>query len=266
VNRACLFLMVASRGSTSPHRSTLHLAVALEFLHKASVIRDDIEDVDRLRRREPTEFAELGVPVALALSDVLLMVGCSSLFRLKPEATVTVLDCMRQMALGQLYDIYGVPEGVTHDFSTVAELKTGSLISLVLWLAGLQGGWSSLDCARLGTAGMQLGTAFQLTNDINNVTRDEGREKQRGSDISSGRSSSIALILGSNVGLEPAEALANAVERVNHEISRRLGLMRAAVSELSAPLPSELERLLADALVADAFVADQQAVEPDMNL
>ena len=260
LNRASLFLMMFSESDKEPEKELLRMAVALELLHKSSVIRDDIEDEDILRRGSPTESAQLGVPTALALSDVLLMVGLKSLQELAPQAMPIVIECLVKMSVGQLYDLHGLPKALRGDAFVISELKTGSLISLVFWMGAARAGRPVDDCRRLEMAGLHLGVAFQLANDINNVTKDEGRGKEMGADLICKRSSSVALILKQSGDAELAvpEAVTDAVAQVQGEVVRRLELARRVSQDLSIPLPDVLRRILMDDSMAEAFVSDQQ--------
>ncbi|GFH37213.1 hypothetical protein SCWH03_34490 [Streptomyces pacificus] len=237
----------------------MDLAVALEMIHKASVIRDDIEDSDVVRRGLPTESAVTGIPGALAMSDVLLAGGLATIQRLEPTAIKKVLGTLESMARGQFHDVQkpldsGDPFGI-------AELKTGSLVALAFWMGSLHSGRGRRDRKVLSALGMHLGTAFQLTNDINNVLRDEGRGKPPGSDLTERRNSAIALLANQHSGEYPSEIDSSvhvAVERTYLEIDRRLSEARRLASLLKSPLPCEIRMLVSDDKTARSFVGDQQ--------
>ncbi|WP_435283235.1 polyprenyl synthetase family protein [Streptomyces koelreuteriae] len=260
LNRAVLFLMVANPDAEKrKRRVAVDLAVALEMIHKASVIRDDIEDADFLRRGLPTERAIMGVPGALALSDVLLTGGLAVIQRLEPAAIKRVLNALLNMSRGQFCDLQGplAPE----DPFGIAELKTGSLVALVFWMGGLHADRSRGDRRLLHTMGMHLGTAFQLANDVNNVTRNEGRGKLPGSDLAEHRNSAISQLIDQQAGEFPdavESSIDLAVERTCLEIARRLGEAKRIASLLKCPLPEGIHLLVSDEKTARSFVGDQQ--------
>ncbi|MGW7510542.1 polyprenyl synthetase family protein [Streptomyces massasporeus] len=263
LNRASLFLILADPGDTTERRkAVVALAVGLEMIHKASVIRDDVEDRDILRRGFPTEFSLLGPAGALALSDVLLADGLATIFRREPSAMDQILSTLVSMSSGQFHDVHS---GISvPDPFQVAERKTGSLLALVFWMGALCSSRSREDHRRLHSIGLQLGTAFQLANDINNVTRDEGRGKDLRSDLAERRNSSIALLMSQQAGASdeaPTEAaISSAVDRARSEIARRLDEARNLASRLDEPLPVRLDLLINDEATARDFVNDQQAL------
>ena len=263
LNRASLFLILADPGDSKERREVIvGLAVGLEMIHKASVIRDDVEDRDILRRGFPTEFSLMGPAGALALSDVLLSDGLATIFRREPAAMHQILNTLVSMSSGQFHDVHSgiaVP-----DPFEVAERKTGSLLALVFWMGALCSGRSREDHRRLHSIGLQLGTAFQLANDINNVTRDEGRGKDLRSDLAERRNSSIALLMSRQAGASdeaPTEvAISSAVDQARSEITRRLDEAKSLASRLDVPLPVRLDLLINDETTARDFVNDQQAL------
>lgn len=239
------------------------LAVGIEMIHKASVIRDDVEDRDVLRRGLPTELSLMGPAGALALSDVLLADGLATTFRVQPTAMHRILNTLVSMSSGQFHDVH---RGITiSDPFDVAERKTGSLLALVFWMGALCSSRSREDRRLLHTIGLHLGTAFQLVNDINNVTRDEGRGKDMRSDLAERRNSSIALLMsqqgGAGTDEAPTEvAISAAVDQARAEVARRLDEARTLASQLDEPLPVRLDLLINDEATARDFVNDQQAL------
>ncbi|MEU2909423.1 polyprenyl synthetase family protein [Streptomyces massasporeus] len=263
LNRASLFLILADPGDTKENReSIVTLAVGLEMIHKASVIRDDVEDRDILRRGLPTELSLMGPAGALALSDVLLAHGLATIFRVKPTAMHQILNTLASMSSGQFHDVHS---GIAiSDPFDVAERKTGSLLALVFWMGALCSSRSREDRRLLHSIGLQLGTAFQLVNDINNVTRDEGRGKDIRSDLAERRNSSIALLMsrqGAGTDEAPTETdISAAVDQARAEVARRLDEAKALASQLDEPLPVRLHLLINDEATARDFVNDQQAL------
>ncbi|MEX1652234.1 polyprenyl synthetase family protein [Streptomyces pseudovenezuelae] len=260
LNRASLFLMLADPCDGGAQRHVVvGLAVGLEMIHKASVIRDDVEDEDVLRRGFPTEFAIMGRTGALTLSDVLLSGGLATIFHLAPEAMSQVLETLVTMSLGQFYDVH---RGVRmRDPFEIAERKTGSLLALVFWMGAFCSRRSPEDLQLLHHIGLHLGTAFQLANDINNVTRDEGRGKNPRSDLLEHRNSSIALLLNQQIeaGGGTAEvALSVALKQVRLEVARRLREAKELASRLTDPLPDRIRLLVNSEKNAHEFVSDQQ--------
>jgi geranylgeranyl pyrophosphate synthase len=260
LTRPVLFLLVVSPGlDLELIEEVSELAAALELIHRASVIRDDIEDDDKLRRGMPTEFSIFGAAGALALSDVLLMAGIDTLTRASHIISQKLSVAVLKMARGQFFDLHGPPPTITAPYAP-AELKTGSLIAFTFWLGGYCSGRSEGDCDTLDGIGFQLGTAFQLMNDVRNVTLNEGRGKPLGSDLADNRYSSITLLLKSQEGISSAEprSIAAAAQEIQREVASRLLLAQNLADTLAAPLVGPLRELIFNVQTARDFVADQQ--------
>lgn len=262
-NRGALFVMIATHGSGEATGSQLDAAVGIELVHRASVIRDDVQDDDMWRRGRPTLHAELGIPEALAISDIQLTLGQAMLYSAIPAAGTEVLAVLQNMALGQYMDICGPMPAFAESPFTLAELKTGSLIGGIFsWAASAAGvdqhSLVMYDC------GSDLGTAFQLLNDVRNAEGLEDRGRGAGSDLTLGRHSSVALLIREKAAsptfmqeLDMDRARTDAIAEVRDEAGRRLSRVSGRISALRGELPPELIDLIASPELARAFVADQ---------
>lgn len=238
---------------------TVSCAVAVEMLHRASVIRDDVQDGDTVRRGRATVHAKYGIPHALAIVDLLISLGFDLLYRAAGErAARLALDCYRDMAVGQCLDLAEILVAERAVIDDPAKMKTGSLVSLCFRLGGLLAGLNRSQIESLGEVGMHLGTAFQLFNDIHNVTADEGRRRDVGSDLALGRSSAVALALrhaisaGSSVTDRDLGQALSTVEKIANDHLKEASRKAATVN-----LPTAILALILDPALGVQFVADQ---------
>ena len=142
------------------------LAEAVECLHKASLIHDDIQDSATTRYGAPSVWAEHGVPIAVAAGDWLLargitLVGESGL----PDAAEMsrlVARAVLGLCEGQADELSG-----HGDYVSVCERKTGSLFALAAALGALAAG---ADPEPYWRWGIDFGVLFQAMDDI----RDDG--------------------------------------------------------------------------------------------
>lgn len=166
---------------------------SIELLHKASVIHDDIQDGDAWRRGAPTAHIRFGIGGALCLADILL----STAFRaLRPielsDYLADAIDLYSDMAAGQWIDIYGASE-LPISFTDSAAKKSGTLVGCAFkWGARMAGAHSDKINA-WHEAGSQLGLAFQVLNDIDNLLGKEDRGNAAGNDISQARHNAITM-------------------------------------------------------------------------
>lgn len=173
-------------------RAALTCAVAVELIHKSSVIRDDIADGDEFRSGQPAVHARFGLGEAIAISDVLWSRALQEVSAVSPSASTglalrTVIDTLAEMTSGQLEDV--APSAQNLDLEgrlTVDERKTGALSRLACWLGAHVGGGSAKEARALASYGQKLGTAFQVLNDVRNL---RGCEDSRAaaSDLRRGR-------------------------------------------------------------------------------
>lgn len=164
-------------------RDALDAAVAVELIHKSSVIRDDIADEDSVRSGQSAFHVEFGLPRAIAVSDLLWTVGLKQTLELPPPVAQSCVRALAEMAAGQLEDVAPSPDrGGIEDRRLVEERKTGVLAELACRLGALIGGGGPTQVDALASYGRNLGTAFQIFNDVRNL-RGEEPERSAASDL-----------------------------------------------------------------------------------
>lgn len=199
---ACLLSCAAADGDWW---DAMSVAVGIEFIHKASVVRDDIADGDERRSGREALHARFGIPVALAASDVLWTSGVKRVVHaMVPARRHEVLEtCMRvlgEMASGQLEDV--APSATQRTVAArllVDERKTAALTELACRAGAIVAGTSATTADALANYGRKVGTAFQVVNDVRNV---QGREADRpvASDIHAGRDTVVTAVARSGLG------------------------------------------------------------------
>ncbi|WP_298887490.1 polyprenyl synthetase family protein [uncultured Serinicoccus sp.] len=253
LNRGILVVRSADMSEAS-----YRLAVAVESLHRASVIRDDIQDDDKVRRQLPALHARIGVARALAVADVMLSRSLRTFDEFAdPRAMRLAVRCYERMARGQALDVGGVLLARGTSLSDAAREKTGSLVALAFGVGAVCAGLDDQAVnARMGI-GEDLGTYFQLCNDVRNVTVDEGRGNF-GSDLRLGRHSSVAVALRkSQVDVRSVEETALRQAVVDVQMEANLMLERALSRASTIDLPRDLLEVLSGDL--HHIVSDQEA-------
>jgi geranylgeranyl pyrophosphate synthase len=175
----------------------MQAAIAVELVHKSSVIHDDIADDDAMRSGQRAVHTQFGIPVALALSDRLWsdafhLIGNAFDSEMSSRCLRGLTEAVREMAVGQLEDISPSPQLADLDSRLlVNERKTGVLAEVACWLGAVIGGADSSRADALGRYGRCLGTAFQVLNDVRNL---RGVEDARpaATDIRHGRETVLA--------------------------------------------------------------------------
>jgi octaprenyl-diphosphate synthase len=176
--------------------SALPLAPLVEFSHNASLIHDDIEDDSDQRRGKPAIHQIYGVDAAVNSGSFFyfLSLCCIESFTGENKDWIYKLwaDYMRRLHLGQAMDIKWhsdikiIPS--VEEYYFMCGMKTGSLASFAAELGALAACGESAAAKLLGEASEKLGIAFQILDDVKNLTAGIPGKKC-GDDIAEGKKS-----------------------------------------------------------------------------
>ena len=160
------------------------LGAAIEMLHTYSLIHDDLPalDNDDLRRGKPTCHKVFGEAIAILAGDALQTRAFEALAWLDcpPAATVQIIGLVANavgtvegMIGGQVLDIENEHAKPTAELvNAIHRAKTGALIRVSVVAGGVYAGATAEDVARLDVFGRKAGLAFQIADDILDVTQD----------------------------------------------------------------------------------------------
>jgi geranylgeranyl diphosphate synthase type II len=239
--------MTAAHGSASAKGfaadGVAELGAALEMLHTYSLIHDDLPalDNDVLRRGKPTCHVEFGEATAILAGDALQTLAFQTIGNLQTPAATTVA-ILREVAAavgtgvgrvgdvdtglepgmigGQVMDVEG--EGHTPTAALVEAIhraKTGALIAVSIVAGGLYGaaysshqaGASSDTIARLRGFGEKAGLAFQIVDDVLDMTQDSAQlGKTAGKDTATVKATWPAVYGIEQSGKDAQELIADA--------------------------------------------------------
>jgi geranylgeranyl diphosphate synthase type II len=195
------------------------LGSALEMLHTYSLIHDDLPalDNDDLRRGKPTCHVVYGEALAILAGDALQTHAYEVLARLRcpADARVKIIEEIARgtgtvdgMIGGQVKDLEAErqkPDAATLEY--IHRSKTGALITASLVSGGIYAGGSHAEIQRLRDFGRSVGLAFQIVDDVLDVTQSsEQLGKTAGKDSASEKATYPALF-GIEESLRRADAL-----------------------------------------------------------
>jgi geranylgeranyl diphosphate synthase type II len=172
------------------------LGAALEMLHTYSLIHDDLPalDNDDLRRGKPTCHKAFGEAIAILAGDALQTRAFEVLASLNapPAAVVQIIGLIANavgtvegMIGGQVLDIESEHRKPTPELvDAIHRAKTGALIRVSVVTGGIFAGATHDDVARLDTFGRKAGLAFQIADDVLDMTQDSSHlGKTAGKDL-----------------------------------------------------------------------------------
>jgi geranylgeranyl pyrophosphate synthase len=261
-----LLVLVAGLGSEAGVEAS-RAAAAVELIHSATLVHDDVLDDAPLRRGRRTVYAEAGRDAATATGDLLFSSAFAELARNgKVEQLRALSSASSALACGELMqraDAWRADVSLER-YLQRCELKTARLFAAACELGGLVGGGPEL-----GPFGHAVGLAFQLLDDVLDVTGPQERTgKRRGTDLLDG-TVTLPLILARErspelCGLdlrtiaEPLQAehvceLIEATGAGDEARQRALDLVERAKRELPADVPARQRNALE--LMADGLVS-----------
>lgn len=181
-------LLAASRLAPDPAPERIGLAAAAELLHLASLIHDDVVDCARRRRGRPSLNARWGEGVAVLTGDVYMTAAVNRLARLCDGRFLPqFIDCAAGMCLAELKQTLARfdPEQSEESYLAAISGKTAALFSACASAGGALAGLGAAEQESLTQYGWNLGMAFQLADDIADLSVHPGAETG-GQDITVG--------------------------------------------------------------------------------
>jgi geranylgeranyl diphosphate synthase type II len=211
--------------------TAIPLACAVECIHTYSLIHDDLPcmDDDDLRRGMPTSHKVFGEAVAVLAGDALLTFA----FELASEAPgwprhplkevireLAVAAGSRRLIAGQVVDLESEGKKVSVPLLRfIHESKTAALLSSSIRLGAMSANAGSVQLQNLSAFGKALGLAFQVIDDILDVTQtSETLGKSAGKDVSADKATYPSV-----VGLERSRQIARKLTQEAHSSLKPLG-------------------------------------------
>lgn len=181
--------LLAAEAVGSPQKQAVEQAVAIELIHNASLLVDDIIDRSTLRRGADSGWVAHGHDATLATSDGLIG---EAFARLETEtATQIAAQAIVELSQGEAMELATTPDG-WQDYRQLAKYKTGALFRAAAELGALSGECGAQTRKTLGEYGERVGIAFQIKDDVLDVTAaSETLGKPTNKDEATGRPSVI---------------------------------------------------------------------------
>jgi geranylgeranyl pyrophosphate synthase len=225
------FIMLVYRACGGPEANAgaaIDAAIALELIHSATLLHDDIIDRGLLRRGKPSAFARYGFGASLIAGDYLFCRAFEVCGRFDEHLVHTAAQACVELTEGEVMEsrFRHNPAATLKDYITVIDRKTASLFhaggKVAADLAGVPS--RTIDAmAKLGTA---MGLAFQMVDDLLDILGPEEKiGKPVGSDLRAGIPS-LPVVLGVERSPELRALFQNGTVIEGAGLDRALELLR----------------------------------------
>src|SRR5437867_2436750 len=234
----CLAAAEACRGSI---RNALPLACALECIHTYSLVHDDLPsmDDDDFRRGRPTCHKVFGDAVAVLAGDALLTVAFEIVSKARPAPRYDMATLLREITIaagsqkliaGQVADLEAEGRKASREqLRYIHENKTAAILTTSVRLGAMSANADSKKLSAITNFGRGLGLAFQIIDDILDVTQtSEMLGKSAGKDIAAKKATYPAVI-----GLEKSRVEARRLTRQAHNLLSIFGEKGEALHALA---------------------------------
>jgi octaprenyl-diphosphate synthase len=273
-----MLLLLAARLAGYQGPRSVRLACVVELLHTATLIHDDVVDQAPLRRGRPSTNARWGDDASVLVGDHLYSKSFAMLVRDNDRGIMeTLARATVSMTEAEVFQLERKRSGVTTeaDYLRIISQKTASFISACCRIGGLLGELPPEQVEALTRYGLDLGVAFQISDDSLDFVADPERfGKAIGNDLREGKRTLPLIAMLDRTDAATAERVRRLLERralEPHEVEeirrrvleydgvgyarhRAAAYAQAAKTDLEAFPPSEEREILT--LIAD-FVVDR---------
>lgn len=210
--RPALVLLSANmfQGVRTEHH---YLAAIVEFIHTATLLHDDVVDESDLRRGKSTANHVFGNAASVLVGDFLYSRAFQMMVKLQNMRVMEILaEATNTISEGEVLQLLNVRKvDITEqDYLKVIHFKTAKLFEAATRLGAVMSNAGAQQEQGLAVYGMHLGTAFQLIDDVLDLSGDPGQiGKKLGNDLAEGKPT-LPLLYAIQHGTEAQAALVKA--------------------------------------------------------
>ena len=253
--RPVLCLMISRLlGVNHPTSKIIDIAAGIELIHMATLLHDDIIDKSPIRRHRQSAYLRFGIPATLLSGDFLLVRAFSLCAHLDDHIIDLTEKACIELTEGEMDELFLFDESPTLSASLeVCRKKTAALFRLSAETAAYLVQGDTQVTRELASFGENLGIAFQILDDVLDITADEKvLGKKPGQDLREKKPSVLNLIW-----LESGSALARRFFSL--PAGENEGLVEAAIEEMRSSPAITRTRHLAEDYVNKALASLEAA-------
>ena len=187
--RPVLALLAFEAAGGKEISEVMDLALSAEIIHTATLVHDDIYDSSKTRRGKPTLHASHGLAHGIIGGDYLFVLGFGLGGKYDARIVERIADTCANIASGELlqHEHIGNLATTPEDYYSIIDGKTAGPFATACSCAAIIAGASTDVINSLEEFGWEVGRAFQLVDDLLDLTGDEKMGKPRGSDVHEGK-------------------------------------------------------------------------------
>lgn len=239
-----ILCLAAAEACGGKVKRALPLGCAIECIHTYSLVHDDLPSMDNddFRRGRPTCHKVFGEGIAVLAGDALLTSAFEIVARSVPTRRYDTATLLKEVAVaagsqkliaGQVADLEAEGRKVTRaQLRYIHENKTSAILTTAVRLGAMSANANPKQLNAISTFGRALGLAFQIVDDILDVTQtSEKLGKSAGKDIAAQKATYPAII-----GIEKSRLEARTLTRRAHGALKVFGTNGKALRELASYL------------------------------
>jgi octaprenyl-diphosphate synthase len=210
-------LVLLSSGMFGAIKTQHHeLAAIVEFIHTATLLHDDVVDESQMRRGKSTANHLFGNAASVLVGDFLYSRAFQMMVKLQNMRVMEILsETTNIIAEGEVLQLLNIHNAdvVEQEYLKVIHFKTAKLFEAATRLGAVISGANNADETALALYGMRLGTAFQLIDDVLDLSGDATHiGKNLGDDLAEGKPTLPLLIAMHRGNAAEAATIRNAIQ------------------------------------------------------
>jgi len=227
----CLLIARAIAGKTTD--DTICFAAAVELLHNATLLHDDVADASDERRGLPTVYSMMGPSVSVLVGDYWLVKAVSCVLESSLSSSVIWLfsDALLHLSEGEMLQLEKAKSGDT-DYKSYSEIiydKTASLFEVVGYTAALSVAADTKTAEAMKTFTRNIGLAFQMRDDIFDYSTGMNVGKPVGVDILEKKITLPLLCAFKNAGPDEEARVRKMIVSIDDNLARRDEIVRFVI-------------------------------------
>ncbi|MDE0953153.1 MAG: polyprenyl synthetase family protein [Candidatus Poseidoniales archaeon] len=187
--RPILALLAYESAGGEDISKVMDLALSAEIIHTATLVHDDIYDFSKTRRGKPTLHASHGLAYGIIGGDYLFVLGFGLGGKYEAQIVEKMAETCANIATGELLQLDHIGNLATtpEDYYSIIDGKTAGPFAAACSCAAIVAGAPEDVVQSLEKFGWEVGRAFQLVDDLLDLTGDENMGKPRGGDVHEGK-------------------------------------------------------------------------------